>query len=181
MDEDTQPLEGELVETVNPDAIELGRNDRPGRPTSMTPNVVGKLIFAFANGFNITEACQYAEIDRSTYYDWLAKDDRFSYKMSEAQSTVGKRAKIIVSQAINAGDVGTARWYLNARDPDFKAKAELGPPEGQATTEQKLKEFMDDTDDGAYPDPANAGGEQSAAEVSPESGDEVAPGPSDIS
>lgn len=178
-------VEGEVLLPLKQDvdAKELGRPDRGGRPTSMTVDVVGKLLAAFNNAYNITEACQYANIDRSTYYDWLAKDDTFSYKMSQAQSAPNMKAKAVIIEAIKAGDVNTARWYLNARDPDFKAKGEIGTPEGQQATEAKLKEFMDDTDDGAYSDPdgAHAIGEQSAAEASAEGGDEVAPSPTDIS
>lgn len=185
-----EAIEGEIVDPQIDDpaafdpitiASELGHKDRRGRPSEMTIEVVGKLMLAFHNGFNITEACIHAGIGRQTYYDWLARDDFFSYKMSQAQSSVGRRAKVIIAQAIRAGDVNTARWWLNARDPEFKAKGEITPPEGQETTEKKLKEFMDDTDDGAYPSAADAQSEQSSTEISTESGVEVAPGPTDIS
>jgi hypothetical protein len=182
---DSQPIEGELVPTAlvgaQTAAKKLGHRDRPGRPPEMTPSVVSKLIIAFNNGYNITEACLYAKISRPMYYDWLAKDDQFSYKMSEAQGSVSRKAKIIIAAAINSGDVNTAKWYLNAKDPEFSAKGQITPPEGQESTEKKLKDFMDDTDDGAYPTRTDAASQQPSAADSAESGIEVAPGPTDIS
>ncbi len=133
-------LEGEII----PNGV--------GRPTDKTPATITKLEAAFNNGFNITEACQYAGISNMTYYRWLAEDDQFSYKMSVAQSAPNTKAKSVIIEALKAGDVATARWYLDRRDPDFKAKAELEVSPGMIKTEEKLKEFMDDTDDGAYDD-----------------------------
>ena len=58
-------LEWEVVTTVPPGTKQVGR------PTKFDEVIVGKLEAAFNNAFNIVEACQYAEIDRTTYYDWL--------------------------------------------------------------------------------------------------------------
>lgn len=188
----TDAIEGELIkagdtpiptEQLDKDAIELGRVDRGGRPTDMTPDVVTKLIAAFHNAYSITEACYYADISRTTYYRWLEKDDRFSYKMSEAQSKPNTRSKEVVIAAIQAGDAQVALRYLTLRDPDFKPKAQLDIPEGQARTEEKLKEFLDDTNDGAYPVASgeDASSSEPIAEAEPAGGAEVAPSPTDIS
>ena len=177
-------LEGEVIQPseqppqapdVDADAKELGRVDRGGRPPEMTPDVVSKLIAAFNNGFNITEACQYAGISRTMYYDWLGKDDQFSYKMSEAQGAVNRRAKVIVAEAINAGDVNTAKWYLNARDPEFAAK--LAPQSSQDVieTRERIKDFLDDDDS------ANDQRAEPTATDSAGTGIEVAQTPTDIS
>lgn len=183
-EETTKAIEGEVIQQ-DPDAVRLGSAGRPGRPSDMTPPVVAKLIVAFNNGYNIGEACDYADIHRTTYYRWLEKDDQFSYKMSQAQAMPNRKAKEVVLSALNQGDISAAKWWLERKDPEFKNKGELVVPPGQATTEEKLKEFMDDTDDGAYPSldagPAHAEREQPPAENITDSGDEVAPGPPDIS
>lgn len=167
---------------MSADAVE-GEIVVKGRPTKFDETIVGKLEAAFQNGFNITEACQYAEIDRTTYYDWLAQDDIFSYRMSVAQSAPTRAAKALVISAIQKGDANLAFRWLERRDPDFKPKTTLEPPEGQVQTEQKLKEFMDDTNDGAYADTAaaDAGSSQSTAATEPAGGNEMAPSPTDIS
>lgn len=178
--EDAEVVEAEVI-APDPDATELGRRDRPGRPTLMTPEVIGKLIAAFNNGFSITEAVQYAGIHRDTYYDWKAKDDFFSYKMSEAQAAVGRRAKQVVAQAINSGDLNTAKWYLARKDPEFSSKLAVRPDNPDDNKrEDSLKEFMDDTDDGAYSDATDDVSAESSTPAITEGGSEVAQSPPDI-
>lgn len=186
-DEPTAPIEGEVITPneiqITPEAVELGAVNRVGRPTDMTPLVVTKLIAAFNNGYNVTEACEYSDISRTTYYRWIKDDDQFSYKMSQAQSAPNRKAKEVVITAIDAGDANLAFRWLTVRDPDFKPRMGFEPSDGEATTEEKLKEFMDDTNDGAYPD-ANTeddGGTEPPAEPQPESRGEVAESPTDIS
>lgn len=170
----TEAIEGEIVETntdgMHPDAIELGGSGRPGRPTDMTPYVVTKLIAAFHNGYNITEACGYADITRTTFYRWLEKDDQFSYKMSQAQAQPNRKAKEVVIQAIDQGDANLAIRYLTLRDPDFKPKAEITDTTENKETRAKIKGFLDDTNDSAYNDASG----QSTSAAEPDSGEQVA-------
>ena len=42
--------------------------------TKMTPEVVGKIREALAIDLNITQACNYAGINTTTYYDWIRKN-----------------------------------------------------------------------------------------------------------
>lgn len=165
-------LEGEIV------------NHTPQKKlTKHDENIVLILETAFHNGYNITEACQYADISRETYYNWLGDDDVFSYRMSVAQSALNRKAKTNVFQAINDGDPSISLRFLTLRDPDFKPKTTLEPPEGQQRTEEKLKEFLDDTNDGAYPvaNGTDDGSAEPVTEAAPDSGAEVAQSPTDIS
>lgn len=148
-----------------------------GRPTDMTADTVTKLVAAFNNGFNISEACSYAGIARLTYYRWLEADENFSNKMIEAQQAPNKKAKEVVIRAIDDGDANLAFRYLQARDPDFKAKGEIEVNHDLSKTREKLREFLDDTDDGAY----NDAGEQPITAIEPTATDEVAPSSTDIS
>lgn len=114
------------------------------KPTKYDEAIVTALETAFNHDFNITEACQYAGIHRSTYYEWLAEDDVFSYRMSIAQAMPKRMAKEIVIKAIQTGDPNLALRYLTLRDPDFKPKAEVGPPPELQSTREKLKGFFND-------------------------------------
>ena len=113
-----------------------------GRPTDRTPDVVLKLVAAFNNGFNATEACHYAGIARSAYYRWLDEDELFKDKMEEAQSAVGRKAKEVVIDSIQKGNTNDAWRWLERRDPDFKPKQEV---ENRTLDESrdKVKEFLD--------------------------------------
>lgn len=133
------PLEGEIVS--QPPPVRLTKH----------PEETVKLIeAAFHNGFNIGEACQYAGISRTTFYEWMADDDVFSYRMSLAQGQLLKKAKQNVAAAIQDGDAKVSLKVLTLKDPDWKPKLGIEPPEEQQQTRDKIKGFLDDTNDGGY-------------------------------
>lgn len=96
-----------------------------GRPTKLTPSTLTKLTAAFASGFNIEQACRYANIAVKTYYEWLKRNPEFSEEMDRAQNTLGMQARKVVANAINQGDLQAAFRWLERRDPEFSAKAEI--------------------------------------------------------
>lgn len=170
-DAPSQALEGEIVNPHPPVVL-----------TKHPEDTVKLLEAAFNNMFNISEACQYAGISRETYYNWLGDDNIFSYRMSVAQKAPGMTAKQNIMKALSAGDTNISRWYLERKDPEFKPRAQIDPPpEGQQTTEEKLKDFLDDRNDGAYANTENDVSVEPATTPIAEGGDEVAPGPTDIS
>ena len=86
-----------------------------GRPTKMTDETVGKLEQGFKYGFNITEACSYAEISRLTYYRWIDKGTQFRNRMNRAQTALQRKAKTNLAEAINSGDIETSKYYLERK------------------------------------------------------------------
>lgn len=115
-----------------------------GRPTKMTEELVGKLEQGLAHGFSVAEACDYAEINRDTYYEWLKKSEGFSDRMNRAQTDLQRRAKINLSTAINKGDVELSKYYLERRCKDeFSAKQSLDLG-GGIGIEIKLPERVDE-------------------------------------
>ncbi len=167
-----EPIEGELMPS-----------DVGGAPTKYTPLIVGKLVASFNNGYNITEACQYAGVHRDTYYEWITSKPGFSDKMEEAKNMVNRRAKEVVTEAINAGDSNLAFKYLQVRDPDFKAKLQVDPPEDLKKDRKKIQGFLDEptTYDSPSESEPDASGAEPAAEATDSSGEEVASTTPDIS
>lgn len=96
-----------------------------GRPTKLDAEVVKKLTAAFANGFNVEQACDYADITKPTYYLWIKKYPKFSNDMGRAQRAIGQLARKVITDNLNKGDLRAARYWLDRRDPDFSPKAEL--------------------------------------------------------
>lgn len=86
-----------------------------GRPTVMTEAIVQKLEQALRDGFTVEMACYVSGVSRSTFYSHLTSDEDFSDKMTLAQEWTTQRAKQVVSQAIDAGDVKTAQWWLERK------------------------------------------------------------------
>lgn len=163
----TDAVEGEIVDdSVN--------RTTPVKLTKHPEDTVRLLEAAFNYDFNITEACHYAGISRTIYYEWLADDDVFSYRMSVAQATPKRLAKEIVVKAIQTGDANLAIRYLTLRDPDFMPKAQVKADPEELATREKIREFLDDrTDDDAGSEPTTAD--------STEARGEVADAPTDIS
>ena len=89
-----------------------------GRTSKYTEAVVRKLELAFKNDFNISQACDYANISRDTYYDWLEKKKGFSDKMEAAKSHLIRQAKINVARAVRKGDLDTSKFVLERRAKD---------------------------------------------------------------
>jgi hypothetical protein len=87
-----------------------------GRPKAVTPEVVHELIDNISRGFDVTSACILSGISTSTYYNELARNQRFMDKMTIAQRSPIILANGIVIGAINQGDLKTAKWLLERED-----------------------------------------------------------------
>jgi hypothetical protein len=97
-----------------------------GRPTIITPSTVQKLEHALRDGFSVDMACHVSGISRSTYYAHIDRDATFSHKMELAQDWVTQRAKQVVAQAIDSGDLKAAQWWLERKS---RAEFAANPPE----------------------------------------------------
>ncbi len=80
-----------------------------GRPTVITRPTVLKLEQALRDGFSIEMACHVSGISRSTYYIHLQTDTDFMDKMTLSQTYATERAKQVVVQAIDKGDLKAAQ------------------------------------------------------------------------
>jgi hypothetical protein len=97
-----------------------------GRPTVMTPEIVGKIEYGFMKGLNVTECCHYADISRQAFYDYLEKNPDFSDRIEELKSNPSTRAKLNVVEAIENGDTDLSKWWLERRNKDeFSLKQEV--------------------------------------------------------
>jgi hypothetical protein len=96
-----------------------------GRPTVMTKATVQKLEQALRDGFSIEMACHVSGISRSTYYDHLERNPDFSHKMELAKDWTTQRAKQVLAQAVDSGDLKAAQWWLERRS---RAEFAANPP-----------------------------------------------------
>jgi hypothetical protein len=94
------------------------RNQDQGRPTVLTPTVIDKLVHAFEHGYTKTQAFRYSGISKDTYYGAMKSDEEFADKMRRAQDHLGLKARDVVSAAITANDVKTAKWWLERKAKD---------------------------------------------------------------
>jgi len=91
----------------------------------MTKTTVSKLEQALKDGFSVEMACHVSGISRSTYYAHLQTDTEFMNKMTLAQSWATERAKQVVIQAIDKGNLKAAQWWLERKS---RTEFSLNPP-----------------------------------------------------
>jgi ACT domain-containing protein len=61
-----------------------------GRPPKVNYKIIIKLADAIQHNSNITDACRYARISRSTYYYYLNNEEVFAEKMAIAKDNQNK-------------------------------------------------------------------------------------------
>ena len=86
-----------------------------GRPTVITDEVVQKLSMALCSGYSVTAACYFAGVSRDTYYSYLVQDRDFSDKMVLSEEFSTYKARVVILQAIDKGDVKAAQWWLERK------------------------------------------------------------------
>lgn len=92
--------------------------NKVGRPTVMTAEVIGKLEILFAKGLSDREACQIADIDPSTLYDYCVKHKEFAERKELLKEMPKAKAKLNVAEAIENKDVDMSKWYLERKAKD---------------------------------------------------------------
>lgn len=96
----------------------------------MDEQTVRKLEAAFCNDFTLEEAWDYANVKRSTYYDYMKGNPVFSDRMRKAQSYALTLAKRAIVSSIKEGGTTDARWLLEKRQPErYRTKVENEIPQ----------------------------------------------------
>jgi len=96
-----------------------------GRPSLMTPEVIAKLEQAFANAFTDDQACIVVGISKNTLYDYIKINPDFRNRKEELKKRPDIKAKTKVIEAINKGDITSAKWWLERKCKDeFSLKTE---------------------------------------------------------
>jgi hypothetical protein len=93
--------------TKTGDLIDLG-----GRPTILNDTMLKILIDSLQRGCTVKQACALAKTSEQNYYNWVENVPGFLSQMEYAKSYLNDKAKLLVSQAIQDGDLNTAKWHL---------------------------------------------------------------------
>lgn len=95
------------------------------RKSEMTPEAIKKLEEAFALDCSIPEACFYADISKTTYYNWLEKDPELVDRFAALRERPVLLARTTVVWAIQK-DADLALKYLERkRKNEFSTKSEV--------------------------------------------------------
>lgn len=114
-----------------------------GRPTVFTEEVVRKLEEAFMMDATDTEACAFAGIGRTAYYDELKRNEAFVNKMERAQQVPFMVAKKGLFNAMQKEDGHLILKWLERRQRDrYHTKVENENVEKPRDAAAELAEEM---------------------------------------
>lgn len=117
-----------------------------GRPRAVTPKIIEKLEQAFKLGCTNEEACFYAEISKSTFYDFIKENPEFSERFNDLKSYEKIKARMVVHNALKHNDKDMAKWYLERKVKDeFSTKQEI-TGNINLNYEETLKKVMCDSE-----------------------------------
>ncbi len=117
-----------------------------GRPTVMTEEVVEKLIEAYKWDATTGEACRYAGISESTYYDHYNKNKEFSEKIDRARDFIFEIAKKNIERAVVEGDTELSVKLLKMRQNKIYNERTVNEIEGEVGV-KKADQIADALDD----------------------------------
>lgn len=122
--------------------------NKGGRPSVMTEVVIQKLEQAFAMGCTDLEACLYAEISKSTFYDYIKENPEFSDRKDILKEMPVLKARESVIRHMEQ-DGNLAMKYLERKKKDeFASRSELTGKDGAAITIASILEDIDGSSTG---------------------------------
>ncbi len=106
----------------------MSKKSNRGRPKAVTADVLRKLEYAFSLGCSDTKACLYAGIADSTLYLYQQENPDFLDRKAALKEQQVLKARQAIDNALNIGDVTTARWLLERKCKDeFSTRTEIDP------------------------------------------------------
>lgn len=121
----------------------MENQSQAGRPTVVDESTVAKLTEAFRLGSTDILACDYAGIDRSTFYRHLESDSGFATKINISKTYVEIQARGVVVREIEKGNVKASMWWLERRTEEFDLKnKELKNETSKLPFDQRLQEMF---------------------------------------
>lgn len=82
------------------------------RPPVINEEVLRKLEEGFSYGYSDQEACLYADIWTSTFYDYCKNNPEFSERKTVLKRTNSLHAKRHLATSIKNGDMKLSIWWL---------------------------------------------------------------------
>ena len=105
-----------------------------GRPTVMTPVVIGKLETVFSLDGTVKEACFYAGINPDTYFEFMKKNPEYTERFEALRQRPVLKARETVVKEITK-NYNNAMDYLSRKaKKEFSQRTELTEAEGTPLT-----------------------------------------------
>jgi hypothetical protein len=109
-----------MTKKKNPEELE-----KRGRKTVMTPEIINKLEQAFSMGCSDLEACLFADIGKTTLYNYQNENPEFVERKEKLKEKLVLKARTVIAESLNKQDENTAKWYLERKAKnEFSTKVE---------------------------------------------------------
>lgn len=104
----------------------MAEENKVGRPTVMTEEVLQKLEYGFMKGLTDEQCCSYAHIAPSTLYNYCKENEGFSERKEQLKNNPSVIAKLNIVEAIEEGNAELSKWWLERKEKnEFSTKQEI--------------------------------------------------------
>ncbi len=122
----------------------MSKKNKGGRPTIMTPIIIGKLEQVFSLDGTVKEACLFAGINPDTYYEYLKKNPSFADRVEALRETPVLLARQTVVGNIKNSYSNAIDYLSRKRKGEFSTRTEYTGADGiplapTITEEEKTK------------------------------------------
>lgn len=101
-----------------------------GRPEVFDDKILTELKIAFSIGCTDEEACAFANVPTSTFYDYQKRHPEFSEEKERLKQNPILKAKKTIEATLD--DPKNAQWYLERKKKDeFSTRSELTGKDGK--------------------------------------------------
>lgn len=118
--------------------------NKPHKSDTVKKRILEKqedFLTAYKKTWTITGACLKIEIDRATYYDWIAKYPKFKKRVNELDEAHNDYTETQLIKAIKESNLTAIIFYLKNKHQDYRNKLKLEGELGvkrELTKEQKV-------------------------------------------
>ena len=115
------------------------------RPEAITPEILTKLEYGFANSFTDVEASLYANISPRTLYRYIEENPEFWQRKEELKKQPNIKAKLNWMKKMNEEDYQASKEWLERKSRDeFSLKTEVDTKLKWELKVNSVKQMTDD-------------------------------------
>ena len=129
----------------------MPKKNKGGRPTIMTSEAVQKLEQAISWGATDLQACFFADLSKSTLYNYQNANPEFVERKEALKSNLGLIAKRVIHDSIVDDNGYDAKWYLERKEQkeySTQTNQQLLDGDGEPTDAKLVVEFVTTGDKG---------------------------------
>ena len=122
------------------------RQNKGGRPTKLTPEVLNAIIGILRLGLSERTAQEFVEVDHSTFERWKKRVEGFATTIKKAQADARVKMTTRLVKRTNESDTALIFWLKTRAKEEFTEKQEIDFTEHQPIELLRISKVKDSTD-----------------------------------